>query len=147
MRLGYIGDIAPLGDAIGRIVAGDDVLLVDLLGQPADGAHPVLERPRADLSRMPARHQVIDMVGAHARRAQMPKPPVVELVGDQRQNALTIVLGGKRAIAIALAQVLEVVVEVTHGVPRVAWAWGSPFIHSIHRATTSFGTAWCQELG
>ena len=42
--------------------------------------------------------------------------------------------GTVMVIAVALAQVLEIVVEVTHGAPRVAWVWSSPFIRSIHRA-------------
>jgi len=139
--------MAPLGDAIGRVVARHDVLLGYLLGQPAQGGHPVLERPRADCFRMPARHQVLDMLGAYAGRAQMPETIFVELVGDQCQDAFAIILRSERAIAIALAQLLEIMVEVTHGAPHFTWAWGYPFIRSIHRPATLFSTARCQAIG
>ena len=104
--------MAPLGNAIGRVIARDDVLFVDLLGQPAQGAHPVLERDRADLFRMPALDQVLDMLRAHAGRSQVSESVFVELVRDQGLDALSIMLRGERAIAVALAQILEVVVEV-----------------------------------
>ena len=91
------------------------------------------------------------MLRPHAGRPQMPETVLVELIGDQGQDALPVMLRSERAIAVALAQVLEVVVEVTHGAPRVAWAWSFPFIQSALRVARSsvlrgakgFGKCFC----
>ncbi len=66
-----------------------------------------LNVPAADPFRMPALDKVLDMLRAHAARAQMPEPIFVELVGDQGQDAFPVVLRGERAVAVALAQVLK----------------------------------------
>ena len=67
------------------------------------------------------------MLGAHAGGPQMPKAIFGQLVGHQCQDAFAVVLGRERAVAVAAAQVLEVLVEVTHGVPCLECPpWVSP---------------------
>lgn len=46
---------------------------------------------------------------------QVPKPAFIKLIGNQAQNAFTVMLRGQRTVAVALAQALEVMVEVSHG--------------------------------
>lgn len=55
------------------------------------------------------------MLGPHARRTQVPKPAFIKLIGNQAQNAFTVMLRGQRTVAVALAQSLEVMNEVAHG--------------------------------
>jgi hypothetical protein len=40
----------------------------------------------------------------------------VELIGDQREHALTVALSGVAAVAVAPAQLFQLVVQVAHGV-------------------------------
>ena len=61
-------------------------------------------------------HQVLDVLRSQSLRPKMPEAAVGQLVGHQAQDALAVVLRLERAIAVALAQLLEVVIEVAHRV-------------------------------
>jgi hypothetical protein len=47
----------------------------------------------------------------------MPKATFMQLIRHQGQHDLSVMLGGKRAIAVATDQVLEIVIQIAHGVP------------------------------
>src|SRR5438132_7099510 len=57
---------------------------------------------------------LLDVLGLQAVGVHMPESHLVELVGDQIEDVLPIRLGGIAAIAVVLADLLQVVVQVTH---------------------------------
>jgi hypothetical protein len=93
---------------------GDDVLLADLLGQPAQRREPVLERAGRDALGLPALKQRLDVLGLQALGAQVPVAQLVELVGDEREHPLAVGLGGVAAVPIPTAELLQLVVQISH---------------------------------
>ncbi len=54
------------------------------------------------------------MLGLEALSAQLLDAHLVELVGDQVEDVLPVGLGGETAVAVATAELFEVVVQVAH---------------------------------
>ena len=96
------------------VVAGDDVLLADLLGPPAQFRHPVLDRAHGQTFRLPSLHQALDVLGLEACCSHVPVAQFLKLVGHQVEHALAIALGRVAAVAVAPAQLLQFVVQVSH---------------------------------
>ena len=113
-RLADAGDVLPVADAVVVVVAGDDVLLADLLGPPSQFRHPVLDRAHGQAFRLPALDQPLDVLGLEARRGHVPVAHVVQLTGHQVEHALAIALRREAAVAVAPAQLLQLVVQVAH---------------------------------
>ena len=53
--------------------------------------------------------------------AEVPKTCLLELVGDEVEHTLAVALRGEAAVAVAAADLLELVVQVAHGC-----CWRSP---------------------
>jgi hypothetical protein len=145
---GLVRHIAPVGDAVGRVVAGDDVLFADLLGHPAQRRHAVLYRAGADAFGLPAAHEVLDVLGAQALRQQVPEAIFVELVRHHSQQPFAVMLRGEGAIAVALAHELEIAVEGAHGrglsktvhrsVRLASCQWRRGLVHGVERSGKCF---------
>lgn len=114
--LALVGDEAPVGDAIGVVAAGDDIGLVQLLGPPAQMRHPVLDRAGRELLPSPAVNQGLDMLGLQALGREVAKAQLVELGRHQGEDAFALGLRGVGTVAVAVAELLQLVVEVAHGV-------------------------------
>jgi len=54
------------------------------------------------------------VLGLEALRTQSPDAHLVELVGNEIEDVLPVGLGGEAAVAVATAELLEVVVQVAH---------------------------------
>jgi len=107
---------AGLGIARRNILLSKELLtaVADLLRPPAQHGHPVLERAYGNSFRLPARDQRLDVLGLEAVGPHVPETHFVQLVGDQRQDALARILGGVAAVAVSLAELLQFVVQVSH---------------------------------
>src|SRR5262249_8859272 len=81
---------------------------------PAQGCHPVLDRPRGELHGQPAGNELLDMLGFQALSPQTAMAHLVQLIGNQIQDVLPIGLGRVAPIAVVSAELLEVIVQVTH---------------------------------
>ena len=61
--------------------------------------------------------QLLDVFGLKALRTQTAMVHLVQLIGDYIQDVLAVGLSGVAAVAVMPAEVLEVVVQVTHRLP------------------------------
>jgi hypothetical protein len=114
LALVLVGDeLAPL-DRVGVVLPGKDVLLADLLGPPAQRGEPVLHRPGGDCLGLPALEQRLDVLGLQARGEHLPEARLLELVREEREHPLPVRAGGEAAVAVAIAQLLELVVQIAH---------------------------------
>ena len=109
-----VGHVPPVGNAVDVVALGDDVGLADLLRPPAQFGHAVLDRARAQPLGGPALHQLLDVLGLQALDAHVHEAHFPQLVGDQRQDAFPVGLGGKAAVPIAGTELLQFVVQVLH---------------------------------
>ena len=60
--------------------------------------------------------QGLDVLWFQRTATHAPKAEGVELICDQGEHALTVALGGVAAVAVALAKLFQLVVQVAHGV-------------------------------
>ena len=104
-----------MANAVVVVVLGDHVLLADLLGPPAQLGHAILDGAHRQALGFPALDQALDVLRLQACGSQMPVPEVLKLIGDQVQHARTVALCGEAAIAIAMAELLQFVVQIPHG--------------------------------
>ena len=123
---GDVGDVHPIRDAVGGVGALDDVVLADLLREPAQLAHPVLDRPRGELLGEPARDQHLHVPGLEALGPQPAHAHLVQLVGDEIEDVRPVGLGGVAAVTVVPAEFLEVVVQVAHE--------SSPIVRALYEA-------------
>ena len=98
------------------VVAGDDVALADLLGPPAQLGHAVLDGADGQALGLPARHEAFHVLWFQAGGSQMPKARLLELVGHEVEHTRAVALRGEAAVAVASAELLELVVQVAHPV-------------------------------
>jgi hypothetical protein len=70
--------------------------------------------PTARPSSFPALDQSLDVLRFQAGDNHMPKAQFLELVGDLVEHALAVVLRGIAAVAIAIAELFQFVVQVPH---------------------------------
>ena len=109
-----VGHVAPIGDAVDVVALGDDVGLADLLRPPAQFGHAILDRACAQPLGGPALHQLFYMLGFQALRLHVHETHFPQLVGDQREDAFPVGLGGKAAVPIAGTELLQFVVQGLH---------------------------------
>jgi hypothetical protein len=98
---------------LGRVLAGDHVAPVDLLGPPAQLRHAVLDRAGVERFRLPASRQGLDMLRPETRCPQLFESCLVQLIRDQLHNAHTVGLRAEAAVSVAVAELLQVVVQYT----------------------------------
>jgi hypothetical protein len=70
--------------------------------------------PTARPSSFPALDQSLDVLRFQAGDNHMPKAQFLELVGDLVEHARAVVLRGIAAVAIAIAELLQCVVQIPH---------------------------------
>jgi hypothetical protein len=76
--------------------------------------HPVLDGPWREFLGKPALDQLLDVLGLQAVGVHVPESHLVELVGDEIEDVFPIRLGGIAAIAVMPAELLQVVVQISH---------------------------------
>src|SRR6266700_6452824 len=77
-------------------------------------AHAVLDGPRGKFFGEPAINEQLHVLGLEALRAEFANAHLVELVGAEIEDVLPVGLRGVTAVAVATAELLEVVVQVAH---------------------------------
>src|SRR6266571_6199012 len=77
-------------------------------------AHAVLDGPRGKFFGEPAINEHLHVLGLEALRAEFANAHLVELVGAEIEDVLPVGLRGVTAVAVATAELLEVVVQVAH---------------------------------
>ena len=112
----------PARDAVEVVGPGEHILLGHFLDPPAQLGHPVLARAGGERFRLPALDQRLHVLGLQARRLHVMEAHLLQLVGDHGQNALARVLRGKAAVAVAQAELLQFVVQVSHRVLFVRYS-------------------------
>ncbi len=113
--LADLGHVLAVAYAVVAVVAGHHVLFANLLGPPAQLGHAVLQGAGGQALGLPARHQVLHVLGLQAVGVQVPKTAFLQLVGHEVEHAFAVALGGVAAVAVAAAHLLELVVQVFHG--------------------------------
>ena len=106
------------GNPVGVVGSLDEVGLAGLLGQPAQRRHAVLERSGSDRLRVPALDQGGDVLWLQARRMHVLVAHLLELIGDEIEKPLPIRSGGKAAVAVVAAELLQFIVERVHVLVR-----------------------------
>src|ERR1700736_3215485 len=77
-------------------------------------AHAVLDRARGEFFGEPAVNEQLHVLGLEPLRAKFANAHLVELVGAEIEDVFPIGLGGVTAVAVATAELLEVIVQVAH---------------------------------
>jgi hypothetical protein len=103
-----------LADAVVAVVARDDVLLANLLGPPAQFGHPVLDGAHRQALSLPSLHQPFHVLGLQACCSHVPVAEFLKLACHQVEHALAIALRRIAAVAVAPAQLFQLVVQIPH---------------------------------
>src|SRR5258706_11853199 len=77
-------------------------------------AHAVLDRARGEFFGEPAINEQLHVLGPEALRAKFANAHLVELVGAEIEDVFSVGLRCVTAVAVATAELLEVVVQVAH---------------------------------
>jgi hypothetical protein len=113
--------------------------LADLLRPPSKLCQPVLDGADGQTRRLPVRDKAFDVLGSQAVGAHVPKAQVTELAGDQIQHALAVPLRGETAVAVPLAQLLQLKVQIPHSLSSDGSNRPSPMILSCR-----VNCCWCE---
>jgi len=77
-------------------------------------AHPVLDRARGEFFGEPALDEQLHVLGLELLRMQFANAHLVELVGAEIEDVLPVRLRCVTAVAVATAELFEVVVQIAH---------------------------------
>ena len=117
--LRFVADVLTVGNAVVVVGSRDDVLSVDLLRPPAQGAHAVLDGSDRYFAGLPVIDQCLDVFRLQGMGAHAPVSQIMQLIRDQRQDPFPIRLGGVAAVPIAVAELFQLVVQVLQGATLV----------------------------
>ena len=99
LGLGFIGDEAPVRDAVVLVGPCHHILLVDLVRPPADHSQPVFDSPDGKTLVKPELDQCLDVFWFQRSVGHLAITKALKFVGRLCQHALTINLGGIAALS------------------------------------------------
>lgn len=111
----FVGDEAPVSDAVAGVVRLHQVRLADPVRPPAQVDHPVLDRADGQPLALPLAYQGLHMLAPEPCRPQAPVAEVVERVGHLRERERASLPGAVGALGALVLEPLQVVVELPHG--------------------------------
>ena len=108
--LAFIGHKPSVRDTVMFIRPGDDALLVNLVGPPAERGHPVFNCSDREVVFLPAVDQGFNVLSLDGSGLHLPVAHAVQFVGHQRQHAFSIPLRGIAAFPAVPAQLFQCMV-------------------------------------
>ena len=87
---------------------------IHLVRPPADRRHAVLDGAGGNALILPARHQCVHVLGLQGTCRHATKAHLVQLVGNLREQIRSLRLGRPTAVAILVAELFELVIQVSH---------------------------------
>lgn len=117
---GLIADELPVGYPVMLVTTRNDVTAIHFVRPPAKAIHAVFEGARGEVFRQPAFHQRLDVLRFEGIRSHAPVAQFVQLVGHLIEHPRPVDLRRITAVAIALTQLFELIVQISHRV-RSLW--------------------------